>query len=314
MELTMAQHYYWKGMRNTITDVCKKCKTCQSTKSRYKKYGLLPEKEAEITPWKQVCIDLIGPYTIGKGDKTITLHCLTMIDPATGWFEIVQVPNARADFVADLFEKQWLTRYPWPTEVVLDRGREFMGEIITLLRDDYGIIRKPITTRNPQANAMVERAHQTLHNMIRSVGIRNKDDLPDDNPWDGILAAVAFAMRATVHTTTRATPSQLVFNRDAMHNVRFEADWHYIKDRKQRLIHQNNLRENAKRIPHEYRIGDQVRVENQPNRKYGQPKFSGPYTVTRTYDNGTVRLQQNTENGGVVEQTWNIRNVFPYKN
>jgi hypothetical protein len=76
MELTMAQHYYWKGMRNTINDVCKTCKTCQSTKSRYKKYGLLPEKEAEITPWKQVCIDLIGPYTIGKGDKTITLYCL----------------------------------------------------------------------------------------------------------------------------------------------------------------------------------------------------------------------------------------------
>jgi hypothetical protein len=105
-----------------------------------------------------------------------------------------------------------------------------------------------------------------------------------------------------------------VFNRDAMHNVRFEADWQYIKERKQKLIRQNNQRENAKRIPHDYQVGDKVRVATQHNRKYGEPKYSGPYTVVRTYDNGTVRLQQNTQRGGVVEQTWNIRNVFPYKN
>ena len=49
--------------------------------------------------------------------------------------------------------------------------------------------------------------------------------------WAGVLSALAFAMRATVHTTNRATASQLVFNRDAMRNVGFEADWLHIKAR-----------------------------------------------------------------------------------
>ena len=45
-----------------------------------------------------------------------------MIDPATGWFEIVDIPTKRADYVADILEFTWLTRYPWPTEVRMDRA------------------------------------------------------------------------------------------------------------------------------------------------------------------------------------------------
>ena len=40
-------------------------------------------------------MDLIGPYTIKARDKTILdFMCLTMIDPATGWFEIIDLTLA----------------------------------------------------------------------------------------------------------------------------------------------------------------------------------------------------------------------------
>jgi hypothetical protein len=159
---------------------------------------------------------------------------------------------------------------------------------------------------------MVERAHQTIHNLIRSQQIRDKRDLVDGD-WSGILSALGFAMRATVHTTSRATPSQLVFGRDAVLNVSFEADWQYIKARKQRLIKQNNERENSKRLPHTYNVGDKVVVEQDPNRKHGANRYKGPYEITHVFDNGTVRLTQDTANGGVVSQTWNIREIVPYK-
>ncbi len=36
-------------------------------------------------------MDLIGPYTLKDKDKTqIDFMCVTMIDPATSWFEIVE--------------------------------------------------------------------------------------------------------------------------------------------------------------------------------------------------------------------------------
>ena len=189
-----------------------------------------------------------------------------------------------------------------------------MTEVISTPRDEYGIVQQPITTRNPQANAMVERAHQTLGNMLRTQNFQAQADIDLEDPFTGMLSAVGFAMRATVHTTTRATPSQLVFNRDAIHNVSFKADWNYIKERKQKLINLNNKRENAKRIPHNYKVGDLVVVKAETNRKYDtRLPYSGPQTIEKVYANGTVKLRQVTQRGGALTQIWNIRNVKPYK-
>ena len=191
----------------------------------------------------------------------------------------------------------------------MDRGREFMAEVRDTLKHECGITRKVITTRNPQANSIVERVHQVLHNMIRTIGIRDARDLQHCG-WLGVLSAVRQAMRSVVHTTMRATPTQLVFGRDAILNVSFEADWLYIKERKQKLILQNNKRKNASRIPHQYNVGDRVMVNRKPNRKHGSSQFKGPYTVTRVNDNGTVKLTRATPSGAVHE-TWNIRNIDP---
>jgi transposase InsO family protein len=298
-------------MRKTVQRVCSHCAVCQAIKPTKQKFGYLPEKEPDVEPWKTLCIDLIGPYTIGKGQHTTVLYAMTMIDPATGWFEICEIPKRDSFVAATTLEAVWLNRYPWPEQVVLDRGKEFMGEVKRMLKQDYGLIRRPITTRNPQANAMVERAHQTLHAMIRSRQVRDKRDLPLG--WTGVLNACRFAMNSTVHTTTRATPMQLVFGRDSILPIKFQADWELIKARKLTMIEKNNDRENEKRIPYEYKIGDKVGIYLDPTRKHGADKAKGPFTITRVYDNGTVRLRQRTQRGGAVHQTWNIRNIFPYK-
>ncbi len=90
-EESIAQHLWWPKMRDHITSTVSTCPSCQKNKKRQKKYGHLPEKEAEATPWDKLCVDLIGPYTINrKGASTLICKCVTMIDPATGWFEIHQ--------------------------------------------------------------------------------------------------------------------------------------------------------------------------------------------------------------------------------
>ena len=85
----------------------RQCKRCQKFKKRTKKYGHLEPKQAEtLVPWHTVCVDLIGTYSltakVRQPDGTIKncelkLLCMTFIDPATGWFEIAQMPNKRAD-------------------------------------------------------------------------------------------------------------------------------------------------------------------------------------------------------------------------
>ena len=126
-----------------------------------------------------------------------------------------------------------------------------MAEFAEMITEDYGITRKGSTVRNPQSNAMIEQVHQTIGNIIRTFEL-NESELEELNPSAGILAAMMFATRATYHTTLQATPAQLVFGRDAILNTQFKANWKYIKERKQKLIEQNNKRKNKKQIAHEY--------------------------------------------------------------
>ena len=182
-----------------------------------------------------------------------------------------------------------------------------MAEFAEMIQKDYGIKRKPITTRNPQANAILERIHQTIGNMIRALQVQEAE-VDEEDPWTGILSAIAFATRATIHTTLQATPAQLVFGRDAVFQVKHLANWTYIKERKQRLINANNRKENAKRRPHTYQVNDRVLVKDAQKLKYGTDSYHGPYSITEVHDNGTVRIQM-----GAVSDVYNIRNIHPYK-
>ena len=309
-ELTMGQHFHWKGTRVSAARVCKGCEICRRTKVQTEKCGLLPAKAPDVLPWHALCIDLMGPHRMGKGQNEVQLHCLTMINPATGWFEIVETPNRRADEVANSLEMTWLTRYPWPTEVVMDRGGEFQAEVSAMLKNNCGITKKVVTPRDPAANSMVERVHQAMHQLIRTLDIKGKTDCDQlDFGWV-LMSAMCEAARSTVHATQRATPVQSVFGRDAILNVAFEADWQCIKERKLHRIVQNNKKENATRIPHQCAVGDRAMMKQDPSRKHGSDRHSGPLAVCQINDNGTLKRSR-TAPGEVVHETWNIGNLNP---
>jgi hypothetical protein len=117
-----------------IDCLCSTCQVCQMKKKEQirKKYGLLPPKiaESDTNPWFMVCVDLVGPFTIRTPTKTHSLIALTMIDPSTGRFEIVEATNKSATSVSiqDLFHNTWLARYPRPQFIVFDNGSKFKRE------------------------------------------------------------------------------------------------------------------------------------------------------------------------------------------
>jgi NADH:ubiquinone oxidoreductase subunit len=120
-----------------------------------------------------------------------------------------------------------------------------------------------------------------------------------------------FALRATFHTTLKATPSQLVFGRYAILNDKFfEADWNFIKDNKQRLIYKNNSIENNKIIPYTYQIHEHVLREEKPTSlKYGPAVWEGPFEIVKINDNKSVCIRK-----GIHSETVNLRRIRPYHN
>ena len=141
LEDTIAATMYWRTMRTDIRRHVKACPSYQKGKKRRRKYGKLPPKLAEVVPWRAVAVDLIGPYTLKAKDGTILdFMCLTMIDPATGWFEIVELPEGSVTVtrkgdeieqiildkssaqISRLFNKAWLYRYPRSRYCIFDNG------------------------------------------------------------------------------------------------------------------------------------------------------------------------------------------------
>ena len=306
MYKTMAATLYWDNMETDVSKFIKTCSTCQRFKKSKKKYGKLPPKEVTMTPWETVCIDLIGPYTVtDRSGNDRILNAMTFVDPATGWFEITEIPDKTSARISQIFNSTWLARYPRPRKVIFDNGNEFKKDFLPLLRD-FNIKPTPTTIKNPQANAILERVHQVLGDMLRTKNLQQYDfDALD--PWSDILASVAWAIRSTHHSTLKASPAQLVFNRDMLLNIKFIADWETIRLRKQKDVDRNNERENSLRVDHDYHIGDKVLVtDNDIHRKLNCPT-KGPYNIIQVYTNGTVRVQK-----GAVTERINIRRCTPY--
>jgi hypothetical protein len=172
--------------------------------------------------------------------------------------------------------------------------------------ENYGIKAKPTTNHNPQANAIIEQVHKAVNEMLKSFDLE-KENLEEDNPLEYFLQSTAWAIRSTYHTTLQATPCQLVFGRDMIHNISFKANCDQIQKRKQDIINKSNKKEKKSLIPYEYKVGDQVLLET-PGilPKLSTPR-TGPYPVTKVYNNGKIQIQK-----GIVSERVNIRRISPF--
>ena len=130
----------------------------------------------------------------------------------------------------------------------------------------------------------------------------------EEETFEPFWTACAYAIRCTYHTTLKAMPGQLVFGRDMILPIKFEADWALIEQQKQNSINNSNLQENKSRVPHEYKVGDKVLLQKPGLLRKMTTPYSGPYEVSHVFTNGTLSIIK-----GAVIQRVNIRRVVPYR-
>eukprot|EP00957_Ditylum_brightwellii_P144633 11018058-Ditylum_brightwellii.AAC.1 len=93
LEETLTATMTWASIHDMVKRHVRKCQSCQKNKTCSKQYGYMPPKNIIMNPWEALCVDLIGPYTLkGQDGSILDFMCLTMLDPATGWFKIVELP------------------------------------------------------------------------------------------------------------------------------------------------------------------------------------------------------------------------------
>jgi hypothetical protein len=125
-----------------------------------------------------------------------------------------------------------------------------------------------------------------------------------------LLAPVQWAMNRTYHTTLQVTSAQLAFHCDMVMPTSFMAHWQSIHQWRQAITNCNNLRENARWVPHTYSVGDLILIHQDTHGKLDKPT-SGPYQlidVARQHVNGTIVVDLNHSH-----KTFNIWWLIPFK-
>ncbi len=337
LEETMRSVMYWKGMRTAIQRYLKSCRSIQINKRHSQKYEHLPPKLVITTPWKALCVDLIGPYTLkGKDGSSIDFMCLTMINPATSWFKIVELPTVAQETtvppagkckkvtfakntkvakpyfdkssaqISNQVYKTWFSRYPRCWYIIYNNGSEFKLHFRSLC-DTYGIKHKPTSVKNPQANAILEHIHGVLRNMLRTSEL-DMAELVNASDIDIFLLDATWAVCSTYHTVLKVSPGAAIFGWDMPFDIPFIADWQKIGEYRKQLTDLGNAHENEGRIDYDYQGSQKVLSRKEGILRNAEFRWNkNPWLITTAHTNGTIMVQR----GNKLERM-NIQRVKPF--
>jgi hypothetical protein len=317
-EDTINTHFYHPKIRERVIELCSTCDACQRYKINNRGYGHLPAREADMTPWREVAVDLIGPWKVKLGnipnedgqESSVDFNALTCIDPVTNLVELIRINNKTAAHIGAKFEQGWLSRYPRPIRCIHDNGGEFTGEQFQLRLQTNGIKDVPTTVKNPQSNAICERMHQTVANSLRCLTYTNPpNNMAEANTMvDDCLALAMRAQRTAIHTALRLSPGAFVFQRDMLLDIPLIANMEIIRERRQHLINEQLRRHNAKRISYDYLVNDLILIKVDDPTKMEERNI-GPFPITQIHINGTVTIRRRPH----VLQRINVRRIKPYR-
>lgn len=212
--------------------------------------------------------------------------------------------NKTSSHVAQQFQNVWLCRYPRPLRCVHDNGGKFVRIEFQALLARLGIENVPTLPRNPQANSICERMHQVVGNALRTHlhGHPPSSDLEAKQIMEVSLSTAMFATRATMHTGLETTPGGLVFHCNMVLALPLMADLIAIQQKRQQKVDKELIRQNKKCINHDYKVGEKVLLRI-PDPWKLDPRFMGPYSITKIHINGTITIQRTD----TIQQRINIR-------
>ena len=94
----------------------------------------IASKNFNHQPMEALCVDLIRPCTLKGKDRTqVDFMCITIIDPATSWFEIVELPVSQLhelDIPAGTKGQKHKDTHIYEKQPYFDKSSATVGNII----------------------------------------------------------------------------------------------------------------------------------------------------------------------------------------
>ncbi|GBG69867.1 hypothetical protein CBR_g4694 [Chara braunii] len=193
--------YYGPGMAGMVATDCQTCLICKERSSARVFEPLRPTRV--LGPRHQVHLDLAVMPVSTDGYRYI----LDARDNLSGFVEVVALKKKTERSVADWIEDLCL-RHPLIRRFIAGNETEFVNQEVLRMLKRLCVPIKLIEPYHPEANAPVERGHQTLKNTIAKLAADNLGS------WPRYLKHIVFSENMIPKRTTRCILAELWYGRE----------------------------------------------------------------------------------------------------
>ncbi|GFT19307.1 retrovirus-related Pol polyprotein from transposon 297 [Trichonephila clavipes] len=124
-------------------------------------------------PNEIVTLDLLGPYPTSRPERYKFI--LVISDHFTKWCELIPVPKASAQAIANALFDNYIARYGVPISLISDNGPQFISDEFEHLSHRLDIKHMKTVTYRPQVN-LTERVNRNLVQRIASFVEENHEN------------------------------------------------------------------------------------------------------------------------------------------
>lgn len=276
-------------MSTTVRDFFDNCVVCRTLKqtSGATQVQLHPITKPTV-PFEVIHMDITGKLGTSNNQE----YVIVTIDAYTKYV-LLRHTNDKSQHSSLAALKQVIHLFGAPRKIIVDGGREFLGEYKSYC-DRFGIEIHAISPGISRANGQVERVMATLTNGL--IMIKNYET-PE---WHTALESLQLALNCTIHRTTGTVPLTLLTRRqncvppELLNLVNFdnaaidiEALERHVQLRMPELSAKDKERFDKGRAKIlNFQRGDFVLIKNNPrNQTSLDLKYSVPYEVHRVLEN-----------------------------
>lgn len=300
----LKETYWFDKMNTTVRRFVDNCIICRTSKGPSGAIqAQLHPIQKPTTAFQVIHMDITGKLGT-RNPEGRDEYVIVTIDAFTKYV-LLEYSNDKSQSSSLAALKRIVHLFGTPVQVVVDGGREFLGEFKAYC-ERFGINIHAIAPGVSRANGQVERTMSTLKNALTMIKNYESEN------WQAALGALQLAFNCTPHRVTGVAPLTLLTRRQQCvppellrlvnidnESIDFELlEQHVLQKMTSAAQYDKQRFDKSKAKIRPFQRGDYVLIKNNPRTQTSLDlKYSEPYEIHRILDNDRYMVKRVTGRG-----------------